>query len=299
MGFQDLSTTAERQLGLVTTSQARQPRPSALPTVVAKGVLVTSGCTGGRFACHAMTWRHAVVRRSSSPGPTRGRRDASRGVVGALPGSLDRRRRPSTSPPGGLTAAPPGFDRTRCGVVLEPRTGEVDLVPVTSVGRTVCDLVDGLSPSHGWRGSSTMRAGCASWSPSTTCGRRTARCGVGGGRSERSGGSWPPGATRRRRRQRAGGQLRRWLREAGLPDPEQQHRIDAYRIDLAYPSFGLLVEYDGFDAHTGRLGLRRRPSTAERAVLHDGLLVLRFTSASTREEVVGDVAMALAKRAAA
>jgi very-short-patch-repair endonuclease len=93
-------------------------------------------------------------------------------------------------------------------------------------------------------------------------------------------------------------QLVRWLRDAGLPEPEQQHRIDAYRVDLAYPSRGLLVEYDGFEAHTTRSAFDADRRRQNALVLRDGPVVLRFTSASTREEVVRDVAMALARAAA-
>jgi very-short-patch-repair endonuclease len=92
--------------------------------------------------------------------------------------------------------------------------------------------------------------------------------------------------------------LVRWLREAGLPEPEQQHRIDAYRVDLAYPSRGLLVEYDGFAAHSTRSAFDADRRRQNALVLHDGLVVLRFTSASTREEVVRDVALAMARAAA-
>jgi very-short-patch-repair endonuclease len=85
----------------------------------------------------------------------------------------------------------------------------------------------------------------------------------------------------------------RWLREAGLPEPVQQHGVDGYRVDLAYPDLGVLIEYDGFDPHTTRTAYdddRRRQNAL---VLRDGAIVLRFTSASTREEVVRDVSLAL------
>ncbi len=58
------------------------------------------------------------------------------------------------------------------------------------------------------------------------------------------------------------------------------------------------MEYDGFGAHTTRSAFDADRRRQNALVLRDGLMVLRFTSASTREEVVRDVAAALAQRAA-
>ena len=73
----------------------------------------------------------------------------------------------------------------------------------------------------------------------------------------------------------------------------QQHEFDGYVVDLAYPERRLLVEYDGFAGHSTRSrfdGDRRR---ANALVLRHGVTLLRYTSASTREEVVREVTMAL------
>jgi hypothetical protein len=87
----------------------------------------------------------------------------------------------------------------------------------------------------------------------------------------------------------------RWLREVGLPEPVLQHGVDRYRVDLAYPEHGIFIEYDGFDAHTTRSrfdGDRRRANELQ---LSTGAIILRYTSASTREQVVREVTAALAR----
>lgn len=81
----------------------------------------------------------------------------------------------------------------------------------------------------------------------------------------------------------------RWLVAAGLPRPVQQHRIElgrrAARIDLAYPKALVAIEYDGWDYHRTRTAFDRdRARANELEVL--GWVVLRFTSTSSRADVV-------------
>jgi very-short-patch-repair endonuclease len=90
--------------------------------------------------------------------------------------------------------------------------------------------------------------------------------------------------------------IARWIVAAGLPRPVHQHRVTIdgrrYRLDLAYPSLRIDIEYDGWDAHRTR-------STFERDRQRDmdleehGWRVLRFTARSGRDDVVVRVTRAI------
>jgi hypothetical protein len=84
-----------------------------------------------------------------------------------------------------------------------------------------------------------------------------------------------------------------WLVAAGLPPPVQQHEVNGYRVDLAYPDQRVFIEYDGFDAHATRSRFDGDRQKANVLQLAAGATVLRYTSASTREEVVRQVTHAL------
>ncbi|HEY8218245.1 MAG TPA: hypothetical protein VIH82_13995 [Acidimicrobiia bacterium] len=90
-----------------------------------------------------------------------------------------------------------------------------------------------------------------------------------------------------------------WIVGAGLPPPAQQHRVTVgarrYRLDLAYPDRMIGIEYDGWAAHAPRSAFDRdRARQNPLEIL--GWLILRYTSASTRGDVVRDVSAALAAR---
>jgi very-short-patch-repair endonuclease len=91
--------------------------------------------------------------------------------------------------------------------------------------------------------------------------------------------------------------VRRWLVAAGLPPPRTQHPVLAgghrYRVDLAYPDHRIAIELDGWAAHGTRRAFdhdRSRGNDLELA----GWTLLRFTSSSTRGEVVTTVRAARA-----
>ena len=80
--------------------------------------------------------------------------------------------------------------------------------------------------------------------------------------------------------------LRRLLLDAGLPEPVAQYEVLAngstYRLDLAYPSAMLALEYDGFDAHSGVdrfVDDRRRQND----LVDAGWTIRRFTHADLRD----------------
>jgi len=85
---------------------------------------------------------------------------------------------------------------------------------------------------------------------------------------------------------------------AGLPAPVAQHRFRiggrTYRVDLAYPEYGIVIEYDGWDHHGARGAFDGDRVRGNQLELLD-LTVLRFTSAFTDAQIVADVRQALAR----
>jgi very-short-patch-repair endonuclease len=66
------------------------------------------------------------------------------------------------------------------------------------------------------------------------------------------------------------------IRQAGLPDPQTNVKVDRYEIDFLWPSAGLAVEVDGFQYHSSRPrfeGDRRRDSW----LLASGIKVIRLS----------------------
>jgi hypothetical protein len=91
--------------------------------------------------------------------------------------------------------------------------------------------------------------------------------------------------------------VQRWLVAAGLPPPVPQFGIlvhsRRYRLDLAYPELRIAIELDGWAAHGNRRAFdhdRARGNDLELA----GWTLLRFTSSSTRADVVRTVQAARA-----
>jgi very-short-patch-repair endonuclease len=89
----------------------------------------------------------------------------------------------------------------------------------------------------------------------------------------------------------------RWLAAGGLPSPVRQHPVltaaHRYRIDLAYPELRIAIELDGWTDHGTRNAFdhdRQRGNDLELA----GWTVLRFTSRSTRDDVIRTVRAARA-----
>ncbi len=80
----------------------------------------------------------------------------------------------------------------------------------------------------------------------------------------------------------------RVLREAGLPEPESQHRVDVgastFFIDVAYPAPRLALEYQGFDAHRTRRAFDA-DARRTRLLVSVGWTVLFFTSGDSDEDI--------------
>ena len=93
----------------------------------------------------------------------------------------------------------------------------------------------------------------------------------------------------------------RLVRDAGLPRPLTQQRVNGFRVDFFWPDLGLVVETDGLRYH-------RTPAQQARDRLRDqahtaaGLTPLRFTHAQIRYEpgqVGGTLAATIARLRAA
>lgn len=76
-----------------------------------------------------------------------------------------------------------------------------------------------------------------------------------------------------------------------LPPPEGQRRGAGGRVDFLWPSIGLIVEVDGYDAHKGRIAFRE-DRLRDRRNFREGRITLRFTYGDLKEipdEVILDL----------
>ena len=91
--------------------------------------------------------------------------------------------------------------------------------------------------------------------------------------------------------------LRRLLKEAGLPQPRTNQRVNGYEVDFYFPSQAVIVEVDGYGPHSTRRAFERdRRKRAELSAA--GYQVLPFTYRQLTDEptwVVAQVAQTLAQ----
>jgi len=98
--------------------------------------------------------------------------------------------------------------------------------------------------------------------------------------------------------------FRQLVRRAGLPDPVSQYEICdggefIARVDFAYPEFGIVIEVDGEERHSGR-SPRKRDVKRDRQFSALGLHPLRFywdEIHRTPQAVAGDIATAMRRSA--
>jgi very-short-patch-repair endonuclease len=299
MTMRSLRELGERQLGLVTTRDVREhlTRERAR-TAERRGWLVRVRPHVYRFAGARPSWHQSVLAAILVAGPDAVASHGTAAAVWRLAGF------PATSATAIDITVPRGRRPQLAGLRLHQTTigpgchrSAVDFVPVTDVARTLCDL-DGAVPVARLgrivddaltRKLVTIRELAETYGELRRGSRRSRA--MGRVLAER-GAEWDDADSPREAR------LVRWLTDAGLPPPVQQHAVDGYRVDLAYPVHGVFIEYDGFDPHASRTTFdhdRRRQNVL---TLRAGATVLRFTSASTREEVVRDVTAALRHAAA-
>ena len=169
-------------------------------------------------------------------------------------------------------------------------------IPVTTVARTLCDLtadhhvgVLAALVDDALRRKQVTLAGLRRVAEELD-GRGRPRCTVMREiLADRQAGFDPGGSAQEVR-------VAKLLVAAGLPAPVPQHtfRIGgrSYRVDLAYPNSGVVIEYDGWDFHSGRRAFHGDRARGNQLELL-GLTVLRFTSAFTDAQIVADVRSAL------
>jgi len=86
------------------------------------------------------------------------------------------------------------------------------------------------------------------------------------------------------------------LEGSGLPMPTPQFWVTAggerFRLDAAYPTLRIGLEYLGFDVHRSRSAFDR-DHRRDRLLTHEGWTILYFTSVCTNADIVTDVARLL------
>jgi very-short-patch-repair endonuclease len=200
----------------------------------------------------------------------------------------------------------PGRRRTRLedvivhdSVVTGPgHVGRAQGIPVASPERTLCDLsavvpawsVERAVDEALRRKLVSLRSLARVSKALETKGRR--RSTVMRGILERRLPGYEPGESAPERR------IANLLVRAGLPAPVLQHRVRVggrtLRIDLAYPETGIAIEYDGWSVHSTRSAFDRDRARANDLVVL-GMKVLRFTSASSDQQIVDTVSSALTR----
>jgi very-short-patch-repair endonuclease len=96
-------------------------------------------------------------------------------------------------------------------------------------------------------------------------------------------------------------EMLRLLRNGGFTGFEANTRVHGYEVDFYWPDAELVVEIDGYDAHSGRLAFER-DRVKHATLIAKGLRVVPITGRRVRHEperVLSDVAAALARGRAA
>jgi Protein of unknown function (DUF559) len=81
----------------------------------------------------------------------------------------------------------------------------------------------------------------------------------------------------------------------GLPRPEVNVLVDGFEVDFLWREAGLVAELDGFETHRTRAAFER-DRARDRALLVDGLRVIRITWHALREGLAADLARLLQAR---
>ena len=80
----------------------------------------------------------------------------------------------------------------------------------------------------------------------------------------------------------------RLLRKAGITGYDANARVHGYEVDLYWPEARLVVEVDGYDAHSGRASFER--DRLEHATLNaGGVTVMPVTGRQVDQDPVGVV----------
>jgi len=181
------------------------------------------------------------------------------------------------------------------GLHVDRRRG----LPITSLARTLCDLTACCSPNQVGRALddalrrklTSLRRVAAVFDDLATRGRR--RSTIMRELLAERGPAFHPGDSDPEVR------MVRVLVAAGLPKPVQQHRVRiearTYKLDAAYPSYKVGLEYEGFDYHIGRTAFDARYER-DRLLKRDDWYIVYVTSRTAEARVVSDTLHALESR---
>jgi hypothetical protein len=295
MTIRTLRRTAERQLGLVTSAQLREHvSEQTARTAEARGWLVRVRRHVYRVAGSRPTWHQSVLAAVLAAGPGAAASHRTAAALWAMPGfpatsatpieiTVPRGRRPRV-----------GGARLHTTLLGDDAVVQLDGVPVTRVARTLCDLEGTVPEAKLGRLVDEMLLRRRVTVEQLTATHVDLRRGSRRSRAMRRiladrGAEWAVADSE------GEAYIARWLVDAGLPPPVQQHPVDGYRIDVAYPEHGVFIEYDGFASHTTRTRFESDRRRDNRLRLGHGAIVLRYTDRSTPEEVVRDVTAALGR----
>lgn len=296
MSLERIASIAREQHGLVTTAQAQERlRPGQIDRLVRTSRLEVVRRGVYRIAGAPETWEQLLLAACiARPGSY-----ASFRAAAALWELQDFDRTV-------LEITVEGSLRARLhGVVVHESTvtGPAHLdtrrgIPVSSVARTLCDLTAFAPPWKVERAvDEALRKKLVSLRTlakvaEDLAGRGRRRCTVMRDILQHRAPGYHPGESDPERR------IAEVLVRAGLPAPVAQHWVTVagrrYRIDLAYPQYGIAIEYDGWDHHKGRQAFDGDRARANDLVVA-GLTVLRFTSRSSDQVVVDTVTAAIAR----
>lgn len=299
MPHKELRVVARLQLGLISRPQALLAiTQRQLQWALESGELETVRSGVYRFAGTPETWEQHVLAACLAGGPGAAASFRTASWLWRLSGS-ERPDEIEITVPRKRRARLPGVQVHQTTVDGRRHFTRIGPIPVTTPARTLCDSTTYAPTWFVERGTddalrrklTTLRLLTRVFLDLATKGRRRSTI-MRAVLDDRLPG-FQPGDSQPEVR------LARWLTSAGLPKAVQQYRVRVgnknYRMDLAYPTEKVDVEYDGWETHRVRSTFdadRERDQLLEL----DGWLVLRFTSKHGRATVVERVASALLAR---
>ena len=281
---------ARRQHGLITLDQAlaagltidqvRYRHRSGEWSVARPGVYAVSGAPPN--------WTQTVAAVALASQPQAWLSHETAGTLWAMPGVKDDVIHISTGLDRRVRLA--GVCGHRSGALFDADVTTTQRIPVTTPARSLVDLSSGLTYRQlGAAVDDAVRRRIMSLESFRRC---VARLAEAPGRrtsalqellAERLPG-YNPGDSDLETR------VLRLLVAQGFPPPAQQHTVRiggrTFRIDLAYPVLKLAIELDGWEFHNSRTAFDDDRARANLLVAH-GWTVVRFTSRSTDEEILG------------
>jgi very-short-patch-repair endonuclease len=298
MGDSGLDLLAESQYGLITHEQAvgRLPRDQ-LRSWVRRRLLVPVRPGVYRFQGVPESWEQQLLAVCLATDAVASHRAAAR--LWSLEGVAALRLEVTT--PSGRPVRLPGVRAHRSNR-LGPEFLTVHRgIPVTTPARTLVDLsAVAPAPTVEKAVDGALRDGLVTVASLRTCFDAVA------GRGRRRVAHFRPVLDARQPGYSPGDsalevRVQRWLTAAGLPPPALQFRVRIgdrrYRLDLAYPDLRIAVELDGWAAHSTRRAFDHDRARGNDLEL-EGWTLLRFTSSSSRTDVVRTVQAARAAASA-